>query len=90
MMLDENERPMVPVHVCWNDSEGEIIASVLRDGGIKSVLNSEVPHSILPIQTGGLGKVAVYVDEDNAERAKEVIAQHLEKQNQTNDDSPKE
>lgn len=79
MILDENEQPLVPVHVCWNDEEGNVILSVLRDGGIEGRLNSEVPHSVLPIETGELGKVQVLVREREAETAKEVIAEHLEK-----------
>ena len=76
MILDENERPMVSVHECYSDEEGEVILSVLRDGGIEGCLNSDVPHSMLPIDGGGLGRVEVLVSEDDAEEARKVIEEH--------------
>lgn len=78
MILDENEKPMVAAHVCWNDNEATIIQSVLRDGGVESQLNSEVPHSVLPIKTASLGKVEVLVRQEDLPRAKEVLASHLD------------
>ena len=76
MILDENERPMVTVHVCYSDEEGEVVLSVLRDGGIEGCLNSDVPHSLLPIDGGELGKVEVLVSEDDADDARRVIEEH--------------
>ncbi len=76
MILDENQKPLVPVHVCWDDHEADIIVSVLLDGGIEAVLNSEVPHSVLPIKTAGLGKVEVLVREAELAEAERVIRSH--------------
>lgn len=76
MILDENERPMVAVHECYSDEEAEVILSVLRDGGIEGCLNSDVPHSVLPIDGGGLGRVEVLVSEDDADEARQVIEEH--------------
>ena len=76
MILDANERPLVPIHVCWSDDEANIVVSVLRDGGIESRTNSEVPHNVLPITTAGLGKVEVLVEQEFAEEARRVIEEH--------------
>ncbi|MEX2015211.1 MAG: DUF2007 domain-containing protein [Candidatus Hydrogenedentales bacterium] len=71
------ERVVVPVRVCYSDEEADVIQSVLRDGGIESMLNSEVPHDVLPITQGWLGKVLVLVDEARVEEAQRVIDEHL-------------
>ncbi len=78
MILDQNGRPMAPVHVCWSDSEAEIVVSVLRDYGIEALINSEVPHSVLPFTANGLGKVTVLVAEDVAAEASRILAAQLE------------
>ena len=76
MILDDEGRPMIPVYVCWNDHEAELVASVLREYSIVSRLNSEVPHSIWPITADGLGKVEVLVREGHAHRAGEILQDH--------------
>lgn len=76
MILDENERPLVPVHECWDDAEAEIVVGVLRDYGIEARANSEVPHSVLPVTADGLAKIQVLVNEQDATRAREVIDEH--------------
>ncbi len=78
MILDENQRPMVPVHECWSDSEGAIVVSVLREHGVEARLNSEVPHTVWPLITDGLGKVQVLVSEDDAEEAREALKEYEE------------
>ena len=77
MFLDEDEKPLLPAHVCWNDQEANVIISVLRDAGIEGRANSEVPHSVLPIKTAGLGKVEVLVRENDLDAAKKAITDHL-------------
>lgn len=74
MILDENERPMVSVHVCWNDNVADIVVTVLENRGIDARANSEVPHSVLPITADGLAKVEVLVREDDAEEARDILA----------------
>ena len=71
----ESERPVVPVHECYDDGEAEVVMALLRDYGIEGFANSEVPHSVLPITADGLGKVTVLVDEDLAEKARSIIAE---------------
>lgn len=75
MILDEKGHPMAPVHVCWGDGEAQVVASYLQAHGIEAVINSEVPHSVLPITADGLGEVRVLVPESEREAALECLAQ---------------
>ncbi len=73
-MTEQNrEGPVAPVHECYDDGEAEVVIALLRDHGIEAFANSEVPHSVLPITTDGLGKVTVLVHEDFAEKARSII-----------------
>jgi len=76
MESEEHARPMTPVHVCWDDNEANIIASILREQGIESQLNSEIPHNVMPLKTAGLGEVRVLVDDENLDKAREIIARY--------------
>jgi hypothetical protein len=67
---------MVPIHECWSDSEGTIVVSVLREQGVEARLNSEVPHTVMPLTAAGLGKVEVLVSEGDAERAREILEEY--------------
>jgi hypothetical protein len=69
---------MVPIHECWSDSEGVIVVSVLREQGVEARLNSEVPHTVMPLTAAGLGKVEVLVSEDDADRAREILKNYEE------------
>lgn len=73
MIFDDEGHPMVPVHVCWNDTEAEVVIGLLRAHDIPARANSEVPHSVLPIIADGLGEVSVLVSKGDAEHAREII-----------------
>lgn len=73
MLLDDLGRPLVPVHECWNDSEADVVISCLGAHGIQAWANSEVPHSVLPLNIDGLGKVQVMVTEEDAEAADVIL-----------------
>jgi hypothetical protein len=69
MILDENGRPLVAVFSCYSDAEAALAVSFLDAYGIVAQVNSEVPHSVLPVTVGKLGRVRVLVSEDDAEAA---------------------
>ncbi|MDX9973904.1 MAG: DUF2007 domain-containing protein [FCB group bacterium] len=75
MILDEDGRPLVPVHTCYNDAEAALVISFLEAYGVAAQANSEVPHSVLPLTVGHLGKVRVLVNEDDAEEACGLLAE---------------
>ena len=76
MLLDEHQRPFVAVHVCWSDHEAEVVTSVLREYGIEARVNSEVPHSVLPVTADGLGKVEVLVRQPGADESRAILARY--------------
>lgn len=83
-MTNEDANRVVAVHECYSDGEAEVIAGVLRSENIEAVIKSDPPHSVLPVTAGRFGRVRVYVAEDTAERAREVLANHL-RDNETDD-----
>ena len=75
MMLDENERPMVPVYTCSNETEAEIVVSMLRENEISATVNASLPQSIYPMVTT---EVSVLVSETYADRARALVESHQE------------
>lgn len=67
------ERPVVAVHYCVDNSEADVILALLRDRGIEGFTNAPASHDMLPVSVGALGEVQIYVDQKNAERAIEII-----------------
>jgi len=80
-MTDESAKPVVAVHECYSDGEAEVVAGVLRSENIEAIVKSDPPHSVLPVTAGRFGRVRVYVEEDTAERAREVLANHQHGEN---------
>ena len=73
MARRSDERPVVAVRVCTDDTEADVIMALLRDRGIESFSNSQLSHRVLPVAAGKLGQVTIYVDEAQAEKAVKVI-----------------
>ena len=69
---------LVEVHVAAGDNEAFIIKGLLESENIWCSLESDVPHSVFPLDVDGLGAVRIMVSEDDAERATQVIAAHRE------------
>jgi len=63
----------VVVHRCQDDIEASQIRDVLAQEGIPCQVVSNVPHTVLPLTTDGLGEVRIVVREDHAARASELI-----------------
>jgi len=75
MILDEDGRPMVSVHQCWTDGEAEVLLALLREHNIEGRANSAVPREVMPFTIDGLGKIDIFVPEDDAESARAAIAE---------------
>src|SRR3954463_12779562 len=69
---DPNDQgQLVQVAVAENDSEANIIQSLLDSAGIQSLLSAEVgPQDVLPI-----GPVIIKVAPENADKARQLIAE---------------
>ncbi len=59
-----------------SDVEASIVRSLLDAHGIRAILSSDVPHSVLPLTINGLGEVRVSVLEPDAEEARRIIEAH--------------
>lgn len=68
-----HQRPVVAVHYCADNAEADVVIALLRDRGIEAFTNAPFAHDVIPVTAGDLGKVQVYVDQKNAERAIQVI-----------------
>jgi hypothetical protein len=68
------------VEVCEvaGDKEAFVIKGLLESEGIWCSLESDVPHSVFPLNVDGLGAVRIMVSEKDAERAAQLIAAYRE------------
>jgi hypothetical protein len=68
----------VVVHRCYSDIEANQIKDILEQAGITCQVASDIPHTVFPVTTDGLGEVRVSVVEREAERARQLINDFLE------------
>lgn len=66
------------VHRCYSDIESNQIRDILEQAGITCQVASDIPHTVFPVTTDGLGEVRVSVVEKDAERARQLIHDFLE------------
>src|SRR5512135_2339883 len=59
-----------------SDVEANIVRGLLDAHGIRAMLSSDVPHSVLPLTINGLGEVRVSVLEPDADEALSIIESH--------------
>ncbi len=71
MAKDHQEHELVPVHTCADDGEAEIIIEYLQANGIEAILDSNMPHSVLPVSDDA----RVLVNRDDAEMAGQLLAE---------------
>ena len=59
-----------------SDVEASVVRGLLETHGIHALLASDVPHTVFPLTIDGLGEVRLSVREDQAETAKQLIADY--------------
>ncbi len=69
--LDSNK--LVPVHVCWSDTEADVIMSFLAANEVKTITSSRMDHTVFPVIADGLGEIRILVAEEDAARAIELL-----------------
>jgi len=75
-MSDEADAgDVTEVHVCWGHVEAEIVVSYLEAHGVKAMISSSMPQSVLPFTVDGLGKIRVMVAQHEADHAKALLAE---------------
>jgi len=57
----------------WERTEAELIKGILEGHGITCMLSSDIAHTIYPFSMDGLGEIRIYVPEEKAEEAEELI-----------------
>jgi ribonuclease III len=67
---------LVVIFRTHSDIEASIVRGLLETHGIRSMVSSDVPHSIFPLSVDGLGEVRISVHADDAEEASRVIESH--------------
>ncbi len=73
MSNTEEHHGLVSIQSCASDEEASIVVSFLAENGITASVETELPHSILPVSDDCI----VYVHEDDAEEARRLIADQL-------------
>ena len=68
----------IVVHRCYSDIEADQIRDILEQAGITCQVASNIPHTVFPVTTNGLGEVRISVVEKYAERARKLINDFLE------------
>lgn len=71
MADNQQEHGLAPVHTCADDSEAEVIIDYLGANGIEAVLDSNMPHSVLPVSDDA----RVLVNRADAEKARRLLAE---------------
>jgi len=64
------------VHECWGDGEVEVVLSFLDAHGISAATSSLASRSVHPFTVDGMGKISIIVEDADADRARELLAQH--------------
>lgn len=59
-----------------SDIEASVVVGLLETHGIRALQASDVPHSVFPLTIDGLGEVRLSVREDQAEGARQLIADY--------------
>ncbi len=75
MSEQEEHHGLVSIHACGTDEEANIVISFLAENGIKARLETDLPHSVLPVSSD----CQVYCHEDDAAEAARLISEQLKK-----------
>lgn len=70
---------LVEVFEASGDKEALVVKGLLESDGIWCSLESDVPHSVFPLEVDGLGAVRIMVSEGDAERAVDLISSYRER-----------
>lgn len=80
-MSEAEHHGLVAIHACGQDEEANIVIAFLAENGISAQLETDLPHSVLPVSSD----CEVYVHEDDAAAAKKLIEEQLKKSEEATD-----
>ncbi|MCH7978757.1 MAG: DUF2007 domain-containing protein [Acidobacteria bacterium] len=58
-----------------DEMEARVVQSLLQAAGIESMMNSDLPPNLFPLQMGRIAKLEILVLESQAEQAVQLISQ---------------
>ena len=76
----------VVVHTVQGSIEAEIVETFLRSCGIESTTQGLAAQSVHPFTVDGMGKIKILVMENDANAARQAIADHLKNSSESNKD----
>ena len=71
---DSSEARFVTLHTLSSPAEGEMVSDILRQNGVRAVVQSGASDAFSPLFSATSPGVAVLVDERDLDRAKELYA----------------
>jgi len=74
----------VVVHTVQGSIEAEIVQACLRSSGIESSTQGLAAQSVHVFTVDGMGKIKILVMERDAEAARQIIADYLENNSESN------
>jgi len=77
-MKDERDTELVELTAVQGEMEENLIVGLLEEADIQVLVKSDRAGGALPFTTDGMGKVRIYVREDELEEAKRLIAEYQE------------
>ncbi len=80
MTKNESEHNLCILARCVTDMEAELIVHLLEENGIESFVDTNIPHSVWPVNADAL----VMVRETDYNQAKQIIEENI-KNNQEED-----
>ena len=77
-MTAENGHEIVELTSAQGEIEANVIRSVLRAEGIDTMTRGEAAQSVHPITVDGMGRITIYVREEDLVKAKVVLKEYKE------------
>jgi len=72
---DPSQQKLVTVFSTQDEMEARMVQEVLANAGIESMINSEVPPSLFPMNLGELAKKDILVTESAAAEATRILSE---------------
>ena len=63
----------------WNDSEANVVRSLLESYGIRVTVSSDLTHAVYPLTVDGLGEIRISVAEEQRDEALRILEAHRTK-----------
>jgi hypothetical protein len=79
-MDSQNGHAIVELISAQGEIEANVIRGVLRAEGIETMTRGEAAQSVHPISVDGMGRIVIYVREEDLVKARVVLKEYREKE----------